>query len=102
MQTNAHDNASHDHETSVRRYVTVWLVLVGLTVVTVAVTWLDMKKFAVFTAMLIATVKASLVLLDFMHLRHGPRKYALMVGLALVLLAIFLFLTFIDVVNLQP
>ena len=102
MPTHTHDDSSREHETSVRRYVTVWLVLVGLTVVTVAVTWLDMKKFVVFTAMLIATVKASLVLLDFMHLRHGPRSHAIMVGLALVLLAIFLSLTFIDVVNLQP
>ena len=82
--------------------VVIALTLVVLTVVTVGVTWLDMKKFAVFTAMLIATVKASLVLLDFMHLRHGPKRNVIMVGLALVLLAIFLFLTFIDAVNLQP
>lgn len=98
--TTPHDDAVQ--EAPVRRYVAVWLTLMALTVVTVGVTWLDMKKFAVFTAMLVATVKAILVLMDFMHLRHGPKLYIIVVGVALVLLAIFLVLTFADVLYLQP
>ena len=89
-------------EASTRRYVLLWLLLVTLTILTVGVTYLDMKKFAVFTAMLIASVKAGLVLMDFMHLRHGPRIHVAVFAVAMSLLAIFLVLTFADVLYLYP
>ena len=77
-------------------YVNVWLALVVLTLVTVGVSYLDMQKFTVFTAMLIATVKASLVLLYFMHLRFERWIYAIMVFVVLVVYAVFILLTFVD------
>ena len=83
-------------------YLTVWMTLVLLTGATVGVTFLDMKNFAVFTALLIATVKAGLVLLYFMHLRHGSKGILAIVGVTMALMAIFLSLTFVDVLYLYP
>ncbi|NLX04768.1 MAG: cytochrome-c oxidase [Phycisphaerae bacterium] len=77
-------------------YVKVWIALVLLTGVTVTVSYLDMQKFTVFTAMLIATVKASLVLLYFMHIRFEKVVFQLMILFTLIIYAIFIFLTFAD------
>ena len=79
-----------------RLYVIVWAVLVGFTTVTVAVAYLDMKHVTVLTAMLIAAVKAMLVLLYFMHLRFEKILYACMLLTALGTYAIFIGLTFVD------
>lgn len=90
------ESHGHGHLTP-RGYVAIWALLVVLTGITVGVTYLDMKKFAIFTALLIASFKASLVLLYFMHLRQESRilTFILLVGLAT--LAIFTGLTFSDV-----
>jgi cytochrome c oxidase subunit 4 len=79
-----------------RLYVTVWAVLMLLTVVTVAVSYLDLKHVTVLTAALIATVKSTLVILYFMHLRFEQRIYAFMVFVVLGTYAIFIGLTFVD------
>ena len=80
-----------------RFYVAIWALLVVLTVVTVGVTYLDMKKFAIFTALVIASCKASLVLLYFMHLRYESRMFTIMLLVGVGTFAIFIGLTFADV-----
>ena len=77
-------------------YVKIWLALLILTGITVSVSYLDMQKFTVFTAMLIATIKASLVLLYFMHIRYEKPFYIYMITAVLAIYAIFIFLTFSD------
>ncbi len=53
----------------VRVYVIVFATLAVLTVVTVAISYLDLPTgYAIGVAMVVATVKASLVALYFMHL----------------------------------
>lgn len=84
------------HISPVKVYVGIWLALVCLTVVTVSVSYLDMYKFTVFTAMLIATVKATLVLLYFMHIRFEKAVYAYMILAVLATYATFVVLTFAD------
>ena len=78
-------------------YVKVWAALLLLTAITVGITHLDMKAFAVVTALIIASVKASLVLLYFMHLRFESRLLAVVMAVALGTFTIFLALTFADV-----
>jgi cytochrome c oxidase subunit 4 len=80
-----------------RVYTVIWATLVVLTGVTVGVTFLDMKNFAVVTAVIIATVKASLVFLYFMHLRYESRLFLIMVLIALATFAVFIGLTFTDI-----
>jgi cytochrome c oxidase subunit 4 len=53
----------------VRTYIMVFVALMGLTVVTVAVSYLHLDvKWAIAVALLIATLKGSLVAGYFMHL----------------------------------
>ena len=91
---------AHAHEDHVlvpyRVYFAVWIGLLALTVVTVAVSYVDMKNVTVLTAMLIATVKATLVLLYFMHIRFERPLYLGMIIATLVTYAIFIGLTFSD------
>ena len=77
-------------------YVLVWLGLVLLTVVTVAVSYVDMKHVTVLAAMLIATSKATLVLLYFMHIRFEKLLYVGMILAVLIMYAILIGLTFVD------
>lgn len=64
----AHDHAV-DIDRHVRIYITVFVALMVLTVVTVAVSYLHLPMpIAVTVALLVATVKGSLVACYFMHL----------------------------------
>ena len=68
------------HDTGNRTYVLVWAALMVLTAVTVAASYVHLGMMNVVVALLIASVKASLVALFFMHLRHESR---LVLGFAL-------------------
>ncbi|MDR1989128.1 MAG: cytochrome C oxidase subunit IV family protein [Acidobacteriaceae bacterium] len=58
----------------VRRYLLVFAALLVLTIVTVAISALDLGRHAAIAiAIGIATVKASLVAMVFMHLSHERR-----------------------------
>ena len=54
-------------------YVAVWSGLVVLTVATVAVSYVDLGLLNVAVALLIASAKASLVALFFMHLKFEDK-----------------------------
>ena len=58
-----------DIDRHVRIYITVFVALMVLTIVTVAVSYLDLSvPMAVAVALLVATVKGTLVACYFMHL----------------------------------
>jgi len=58
-----------DIDRHVRVYITVFVALMALTIITVAVSYLHLPlAFAVTVALLVATVKGSLVACYFMHL----------------------------------
>lgn len=84
------------HLVSPRVYFVVWVGLLALTGLTVGAHYVDMAHLAVFTAIFVATLKATLVLLYFMHLRFERPFYMGMVLVVLVTFAIFLVLTFSD------
>lgn len=58
---------------SYRTYIFVWLTLLVLTVVTWLVSYVPLGMLNVTVAMLIASAKAALVALFFMHLRYESR-----------------------------
>lgn len=72
---------THGSSGSRRTYSAVFAALLLLTVATVAVSYVDMGLWNAVVALLIASVKASLVALFFMHLRGESR---LVWGFALV------------------
>jgi cytochrome c oxidase subunit 4 len=82
--------------------VGVFLLLMVLTVATVAATWVDLGNFNLWIAMGIATVKAAFVALYFMHLRYDHPFNALVFVTALLFLAIFLSLTLTDTLQYRP
>jgi cytochrome c oxidase subunit 4 len=73
--TPAPGHDAHDIRAHVKVYMMVFGALAVLTVVTVAVSYLDIPVGpAIVLALLIATVKASLVALFFMHLKGEKRS----------------------------
>ena len=73
-----------------------WGSLVVLTVVTVAVADLDFGRLNIIVALLIATLKASLVGLFFMHLRYDSPTYGFILIVALLFVALFISGTITD------
>jgi cytochrome c oxidase subunit 4 len=77
----------------VRVYVMVFSALAVLTVITVAISYLHLPMaYAIGIAMVVATVKASLVALYFMHLISEEK---VIVWLLLLCAAFFVFLFFL-------
>ena len=87
-------NADHSHGYGI--YVLVWLGLLVLTGLTVAVAGINIGGFTIATALIIASVKAYLVLTIFMHLRSESRVFTVFVLVALFFLIISLLLLFSD------
>lgn len=96
-------HAEHEmvHVMPFRVLVTVFVALLVLTVATVAVTWVDLGQFNLWLAMAIATVKASLVALYFMHLRYDNPFNGLILIVGLGFLALFLGLVLLDTFQYQ-
>jgi cytochrome c oxidase subunit 4 len=55
------------HSVSARTYVFTWLSLLGLTLLTTLLAFIDLGWFSTFLAVGLATVKASLIAGFFMH-----------------------------------
>jgi cytochrome c oxidase subunit IV len=86
----AHGTAA-GHVVPARVLVGVWAILLVLTAATVSVTWYDFGAGPnLWIAMGIATVKASLVLLYFMHLRYDRPVNAIVFIFALFFVALFI------------
>jgi cytochrome c oxidase subunit 4 len=55
-------------------YYAIWIALLCLTVITSAVSFVDLGPFNAVVALVIATVKALLVVLFFMHVKYTSEK----------------------------
>jgi cytochrome c oxidase subunit 4 len=99
----AHDHAhGHDahsygphHVTSTKTFVNVLLALLFLTIITVAASRVDFGSANLLIAMLIASVKASLVIAIFMHVKWDTAINKL------VFLGSFLFLSLLMIFTLS-
>ena len=85
------------HIISYRILTVIWLVLVALTALTVGITRVDLGGYKILSALTIACLKAGLVIAVFMHMRNEGRLLRWLLFVALVTLAIFIGLTFFDV-----
>ena len=83
----------------VRLYVAVFAALLVLTVLTVAVSYVDLGPASVVMALTIACTKALLVLLYFMHLRDSPGLVWLVALGGFFWLSILIVLTMSDVMT---
>ncbi len=94
MTQNTHTNEPHILPLSL--YLGIGAILIGLTVVTVYVSFIHFGAFNLLIAMLIATVKASLVAMYFMHLKYDNKLYMVFFLSALFFLATFIVITMFD------
>lgn len=84
-----HDSADIDKH--VRIYITVFVALMVLTIVTVAVSYLDLSTpVAVTVALVIATIKGSLVACYFMHLISEKKVIYAVLALTAVFFVVLL------------
>ena len=86
------DHAHAQHSNSATIYVVVLGALLVLTGVTVGAAYVNFGSSSInlIIAVLIATLKATLVAMFFMHLRHDPPLNAIIFVSSLIFLGLFL------------
>lgn len=93
----AHDDgAVHVHIASSQFYWGIFAALICLTIATVRVSYYDFGPANIVIAIVIATMKASLVAAFFMHLRHDKLFNTIAFLAAFLFLAVFILLTYDD------
>jgi cytochrome c oxidase subunit 4 len=84
------------HIASVKSYVGIFLTLMALTTITVLVAYVNLGQLNKVVALGIASVKATLVVLYFMHVKYSSRLTKLVVVSGFFFLLILLSLTMVD------
>jgi cytochrome c oxidase subunit 4 len=77
-------------------YLLIYAALMVLLVITVVVAEYDLGILNTVVAMAVAVIKAALVILFFMHVRHGTKLISLAVCASFFWLGIFIVFTFVD------
>ncbi|WP_394822700.1 cytochrome C oxidase subunit IV family protein [Pendulispora albinea] len=90
------DGAVHAHISSARFYVGIFATLVALTVLTVGLSYIHLGPLNLAVAILIASIKASLVVMFFMHLRYDNKFNALIFVCSLLFIGVFFAYTMND------
>lgn len=93
----ADDGAVHAHVSSSLFYGAIFAALVTLTILTVGQSYFDLGRLNIVIVILIASMKASLVVAFFMHLRWDNKFNALMFICGLMFIGVFFAYTFNDV-----
>src|ERR1700675_3537812 len=78
-----------EHISSLGSSVTIWLALLAGTGITVAAAFINLGPFNTIVALTIATIKATLVVLFFMHVKYTHEK---LTGLVVVSAIFWLFI----------
>jgi cytochrome c oxidase subunit 4 len=102
MSAPAHDGHGHDdgavhaHVSSTFFYIAVFSALICLTIATVGQSYVDLGKLNLAVVILIASLKASLVVAFFMHLRWDNKFNALIFISCLFFIGVFFVYTMND------
>jgi cytochrome c oxidase subunit 4 len=89
--------SAHSTSSSLATYVAIWVALLVGTALTVYASGLDLGPFNAAVALTIATIKATLVALFFMHIKGASEKLTKLVVIsALFFLLILLSLSMAD------
>ena len=85
-----------EHIVSPGTYLAIILTLLALTGITVFAAFVDLGRFNIMVALLIATIKATLVVLIFMHAKYAPERTKLVIIAGIFWLALLLIMTLSD------
>jgi len=89
----------HDHILPRSLYFGIFGILMALTIITVAAAYVDLGNLNIIVAIAIALVKATFVILFFMHVKYSSKLTWLVVASGFVFLAILLAFTMSDIVS---
>jgi cytochrome c oxidase subunit 4 len=89
-------NVDETHAHGGGRYWGVWFALIVGTVITVITGRMDLGAMNIFLAMIIATTKASLVVLFFMHMTETPTANRIVFAASLVFAVVLIIGVFGD------
>ncbi len=84
------------HVVPISLYVGIWATLMMFTALTVFAATIELHVFNIVVALLIATIKGTLVVLFFMHLRYSTRLTMVTVIAAIFFLLILFSLSMTD------
>lgn len=99
---NHEEGALHIHVVSPKMLLGVWGTLLFLTVITVAVTEVELGALALTVAIIIAAVKATVVALFFMHLRWERPFLGVIFLIAIAFVLLFLVFAIMDTQIYEP
>ncbi|MCZ2075444.1 MAG: cytochrome C oxidase subunit IV family protein [Bryobacteraceae bacterium] len=88
-----------DHIVPIRTYFVIFMTLLIFTLITVGVALVDLGRFNVVVALAIAGIKATLVVLFFMHVRWSSPLTKIFIAASLFWLAILLGFTAADYIS---
>lgn len=97
--TDAHGHGDHHgfaHPMPVWQLLAVFFALIFLTILTVYQATFDLGNFELILSLFIATIKASLVILFFMHMIHDKPLNAIFFMSSFIFVALFLGFTLMD------
>lgn len=90
------ENNTTTHIVKYSTYFYVLLALVSFTLISVGITHFQLGNLAVAGALILATIKASLVLWHFMHIKYEGTVLRLMIALVLFVFVVLMVITFLD------
>lgn len=93
---NAKGHQGFSHPTPVWQLIAVFLALIVLTIATVAQASMDLGNVELIASLVIATIKATLVILFFMHMIHDKPLNAIIFLSSFIFVALFLGFTLMD------
>jgi cytochrome c oxidase subunit 4 len=85
------------HAVATKTFIFVWIALLCLTGLTIKAAQMQMGSWSMVANIAIASVKASLVLWFFMHLKLEKRLFRLLIFVPLMTVSIIIVLTFFDI-----
>jgi cytochrome c oxidase subunit IV len=90
--------SNHSHSPSYKSDVITFLILMVLTVITIWASYATggTSTLAVSVAMTIATIKATFVVRNFMHIKYDHIIYKIFIGVVILLFLSFIILLAID------
>lgn len=97
MEITHEKNIAQEHHSGYGNYVLIWLILLGLTITTVAVAGIDLGKYTLFVALLIAAIKSGLVINIFMHIKYDDKIFKIFLVVAFMTLMVAFALTSFDI-----
>lgn len=92
------DKSENDkpHGSSYATNLWVWAILLICTSITVTITEFDFQALTVAVALTIATIKAALVAVYFMHLKFDNKILTVFLLVVMMVFLSFIILTFVD------